>query len=716
MPTLLSVDIWDTLLRRRCHPDEVKLATARTLMLWHRDELAKESPDPFTLVNARVDAEAALARERETRGFDNEYAAEEVFDRWLARVMRPGVSGARRAAIAQMLLLAEIEQEKCVVYPDSRMAWLLRHPTADRLVAISDFYLGESHMRSIVAHALPDLRLERVFVSCDSLLNKQRGRIFTLAQREMRCEPDHHTHIGDHIWSDVESPRKLGVRAVHYHNPDEEPRRAAHRVRFEARRRGDFSGTAALLTDELRDRCQPPAPLAPDQHELYIAGFRAAPLFASVVLAASTQALRVGARGVHYFTREGEFFLAMHEAMAPHRPLGVPHPSGTLLEVSRLATFLPSLREVTTRELRRVWNMYSRQSLGQLLTTLGVPGIPFEPLLARAHIDPDEIIAHPWKDPRVQRLFADRLFVRMVEQHRDRARALLMEYLERRGLRDAGHAVVVDIGWRGTIHDNLAHLLPHARLHGWYLALFKLLNEQPANASKHSMGPDARRDSPRTMDILRWVGPVEMLTNSPSGSVRTHRRDAAGVPVAVRDRHEEEDRVWSDSTRHFQQGALAAAPIVARWCRTHAVMPDELRPLSMALLRELTAFPPVAAARAYFRLHHNETFGVGAVVRKPGELPRAILKRGLASDAMDPVFVAHIEASAWPQGLLRLHGQDDLCRLYTRSRGASLSDLPPSAAPAPVGPPARTPPPEATVSGPPVPETKPLRAAAGARP
>ena len=27
MPPLLSVDIWDTLLRRRCHPDEVKLAT-----------------------------------------------------------------------------------------------------------------------------------------------------------------------------------------------------------------------------------------------------------------------------------------------------------------------------------------------------------------------------------------------------------------------------------------------------------------------------------------------------------------------------------------------------------------------------------------------------------------------------------------------------------------------------------------------------------------
>ncbi len=33
--TLISIDVWDTLLRRRCHPDEVKLHTARVLSLRH---------------------------------------------------------------------------------------------------------------------------------------------------------------------------------------------------------------------------------------------------------------------------------------------------------------------------------------------------------------------------------------------------------------------------------------------------------------------------------------------------------------------------------------------------------------------------------------------------------------------------------------------------------------------------------------------------------
>jgi FMN phosphatase YigB (HAD superfamily) len=667
MPTLLSVDIWDTLLRRRCHPDEVKLFTARRLWVARRAELRPRYPGPWQLLEQRVRCEAAIAAQKHAAGLDNEYTIEEVFDRWLAQVLHPRTPPARRGAIAEALVAAEVEQERRVVYPDARIVRLLAHHGADRVVGLSDFYLGERHLRRIVSGACPDLPLARIFVSSDCYVNKIKGRLFAHAQREMLADPEHHTHIGDHPWSDVESPRRFGIRAIHYLNPEEEPKRALHRARFEQRRRGDFVATSRLLADTLAARSAPPPELDPRQRELYHAGFTAAPIYAALVLGAMQEAHVQGAPAVHYFTREGEFFQRVHQAMAPAQPFGLAPPRARLVGVSRLCTFLPSLREVSTREMMRVWKLYSTQSMGQLLRTLDVSSMPFEPLLRKHGLALEPAIQHPWKDPRVQRLFADPLFIRLVEQQRDRRREVLLEYLRAQDF-GRGPAVVVDIGWRGTIQDNIAHLFPGRRIVGWYLGLVRLLNDQPANAAKHAIGPDGRTDPDTLLQIIYNVSPLEMLANTDGGSVRRYERGPDGAVRAVRVHDEGEDDVWRRYTRYFQQGVLAAAPLVAEWARTFAIDPLEMRPLVLDLLRMLKANPPRVLAEAYFSLRHNETFGVGGFVEKRAELAPELLRKGEESRGSDPEFVAAVEATDWPQGLLKLLGRDELCRQYNRFR------------------------------------------------
>lgn len=667
MPTLLSVDIWDTLLRRRCHPDEVKLFTARTLWAMHRPRLAPRFADAWRLLDERVRCEAAIAGEREAAGLDNEYAVEEVFERWLAQALRPEVPHARRAAIAAQLVGIEVEQEQRVVYPDARMLRLLAHHDADRVVGLSDFYLGERHLRRIIEHACGGVPFERVFVSADCLVNKTRGRLFAHAQREMLAEPAHHTHIGDHEWSDVGSPKRFGIRAVHYLNPEEEPKRAAHRARFEARRKGAFIATAQTLTRGLDTSCRPPAGLDPRQRQLFEIGYRAAPIYVALVLGAMQEAHALGCPAVHYCTREGEFFGRVHQAIAPAQPLGLPPPRAELLEVSRICTFLPSLREVTTREMMRVWNLYSEQSVGQLLRTLDVNAFPFEPLLARHGLDAEESIRHPWKDRRVQGLFADPLFRRLVEQQRDRRREVAREYLRGKGL-GAGPAVLVDIGWRGTIQDNLAHLFPGRHIAGWYLGLVRFLNDQPPNATKHAIGPDARTDPELAMQVIYNCSPLEMLANTDTGSVRRYERGPDAAIAATRVHDAGEDEVWRRSTRYFQQGVLAAAPVVADWARTLAVDPVEMKPMVLDLLRTIKASPPRVLAEAYFSLKHNETFGVGGFVDKRPELAAHLVRKGEESGGSDPDFVRAVESSDWPQGLLRLLGHEELCRQYNAFR------------------------------------------------
>ncbi len=667
MPTLLSVDIWDTLLRRRCHPDEVKLFTARLLWTAHRSQVLSRIEGVWQLLDERVSCEAAIAQERVAVGLDNEYAVEEVFALWIERTFQSHVPAGRRAAIVDRLVEAEVTQEQRVVYPDRRCLRLLQHCEADRVIGLSDFYLGERHLRRIIKSACGELPFERVFVSADCLVNKMRGRLFAHAQREMVAEPAHHTHIGDNEWSDVKSPQRFGVRSIHYWNPDEEPARALHRSRYETRAKGDFVPTGQVLTRALREGCVPPANLNPMQRELYEIGFHASPMYVALVLGAMQEAHALGCPAVHYCTREGEFFKRVHEAVAPVQPFGLPAPRAELLEVSRVVTFMPSLREVSTREMMRVWNLYSVQSIGQLLRTLDVNPLPFEPLLAKHGIDPEPIIKYPWKDRRVQRLFADPLFQRLIEQQRDRRRATSLEYLRFKGFCNKS-AVMVDVGWRGTIQDNLAHLLPETRIAGWYLGLVKFLNDQPANTIKHAVGPDARLDSELLMQIIYNVSPLEMIANTDTGSVKRYERAHDGSIAATRIHDKAEDDVWQRYTQYFQQGALAAAPIVARWARTFAVEPCDMKQIVIDLLRTLKANPPRVLAEAYFALNHNETFGVGGFLEKRAELPTEIVRKGEESRGSDPEFVKAIESSDWPQGLLRLLGHDELCRQYNAFR------------------------------------------------
>src|SRR6185503_14091498 len=61
---LLTVDVWDTLLRRHCHPDEIKLFTARYLLLTRADALKPAFKNAVALVEQRIRCEQALGQQR----------------------------------------------------------------------------------------------------------------------------------------------------------------------------------------------------------------------------------------------------------------------------------------------------------------------------------------------------------------------------------------------------------------------------------------------------------------------------------------------------------------------------------------------------------------------------------------------------------------------------------------------------------------------------
>jgi hypothetical protein len=425
-----------------------------------------------------------------------------------------------------------------------------------------------------------------------------------------------------------------------------------------------------LLRSALRRAIAPPPALDPTARQMFLLGRDCAPLFCGLVEFVLDEAAREGFERVYYFTREGEFFAAIHRGIQAAQP-AARLPAAEVLEVSRLATFLPSLAEVSLESLRPLWQRYPRQTPAAILASLNLDPQPLSPLLEEHGLPLTETteIERPWEDARVQALFGDARFQSHARTAAAEQRAALLGYLQRRGIAPQSPRVcVADIGWRGTVHDNLARLLPQTLWHGCYLGLQRDRSPEPQppppNVVRRSFVAEVvcrGRADGMAYEFLKFVGPMEMLCNSPRGTVAGYAQDG-GEPRTLRRNCPAEDRVYHEFVRHFQAGVLAAVPLIARQADAAADGYRAFQGDYWRILRTLMVEPPRAVARAHAALRHDETFGVGGAIEMGRRLPIAWALKAAFSPESRQRLLGWVYSTPWPQGLLVARNLGVLCK------------------------------------------------------
>ena len=428
-----------------------------------------------------------------------------------------------------------------------------------------------------------------------------------------------------------------------------------------------------------------------------------APLFYGFVAWIIDQAQQGGFDRVYYFTREGEFFAAIHRAIAAHRP--EPLPEARVLEVSRVATLLPSLPTVSPETLRPLARRYPRQSPAALLKTLNLDPKDFAASLAQQQLPPDEPIDQPLHDARLVSFLRDAEVQAAIESRRSQQQTALLRYLAMHGLTSAAaRAAVVDIGWHGSIQDHLADLLPNTEFHGCYFGLMRgrpvtgpatlTPSPSPAGAASRNMANDSsgrgepawhplqRRsfvgevitagyDAAVQYEFLKFVGPLEMLCNAPGGSVADYEI-RGGAAVARRRTTPGEEAIYAQCTRYFQAGVLTAVPTLMAYeretlCDYRAHQADCWRQL-----RTLMTDPPRAIAVAHDRLQHDETFGHGRAIDMGRWIPSGLVLKALLSATARRQLRSRIETVPWPHGFLVARNLRLVCRWLNARYFAAL--------------------------------------------
>lgn len=337
-------------------------------------------------------------------------------------------------------------------------------------------------------------------------------------------------------------------------------------------------------------------------------------IFHSYLSWVGRRAKELHADRVYFLSREGIWLAQQYEVLRSRSERPNSYPRARHLAVSRLSTYLPSFQAVDEAVTFFRQGQYREASKHALLTSLGYDGCG---------------------DP-----------VFNLESRRQEQRVLLLRYLGEQGVTSNKRAVVADIGWRGSIQDNLARVAADVEWLGLYFHLQPFITPQAPNSCKESflISPSDNRYLSMSRR-LRFAAPLEFLLSDCSGAVVGYELQEGKVqPKIGYDPNILGEDVW---------GKLL---ILRRDMETRAkemsLESDASRDMVLKEVLRVLENPNAAIYEPFFRARRDESFGAGQVVQAekiaPAELLTALINPRQRRKVADKLAI-----SGWPWAMLK---------------------------------------------------------------
>jgi FMN phosphatase YigB (HAD superfamily) len=454
---IVCVDIFDTLVTRTIHPEDVKRVWAERLGMLHgAHELGG------LLYRLRSGAERALCLASSERYDELEFNYHDFklfFHRYAASTLPGCDPDALR--FGRLMEDLEISVETQVLRRDDKVCEAIEELRANgkRIIGISDFYLPGSMLSLLLSKlGVRDL-LDSLFVSCDHMLTKRSGRLYGFVSHSLGEPASNMIMIGDNPHSDGTSAEAKGLAPLVIDRTaqvktyatlhSEHGTRAAAEREFECLRLEKLNGT------------DPGQPFEEFALTLLLFTRRL-----------HREVLKYGFKDLHFLSREGKFLKAAFDVFQQKIH---DDPSYNLtthyVYLSRRSTLPGILLPLQQESFGTLFRQYRQLSPLMFLRTIGFEEDAAKGLCGELGIDP-EVIEDDFPGSAVfARIRYDPRFGEAYERLRTVLRPLLHRYLGQAFYSD-GPIAVVDVGWKGTIQDHLRCAIePQREIVGFYCGL-----------------------------------------------------------------------------------------------------------------------------------------------------------------------------------------------------------------------------------------------------
>lgn len=453
---IIFSDFFDTLVHRVIPPEDVKKLWSKLL-----SSDLKLNVDIYAL---RFKIEAQLCAENFAKYQENEFRYNDMCT--LLWVELEYLIDLELSAFLELCRNLELRIEKKVQYLSYKNIEFIRDAKNNgvEVYLVSDFYFDRELFSELLEfHQLSSL-FNNVFISSEHIASKRSGRLYQKIKEELNLDIfSDALMLGDNKLADVENAALAGLTSKW---SDATKHHSYYR--------------SAMPDDELNNLINKfNAIYLPQNNVIYPEVALVLHLF---ILKLHAQLVSLHVTDVLFMAREGEFLKRLFDQHTCFVGSGI---HSHYFYVSRRATFLPSLLPLEQEDFHILFRQYVNISPQEFLFNLNFTSLQIDELKYEFSFELNQRINDLPSSSEFLKLKQNKLFAKYYEFNRCEQKANINKHILNMNV-DVSDLYVVDVGWKGTIQDNLAKILSSSKINGYYLGL-NLTTEENSRSLKHGL-------------------------------------------------------------------------------------------------------------------------------------------------------------------------------------------------------------------------------------
>lgn len=437
-------DIFDTILHRKIEPEYIK-------KIWstYISKIFLENINSYDIYKSRNELEEEICNQNYLKGYSKEFEYKEMI-RGIYNKYKQCINVSFKDFFDTSQDI-EFEIEKNALYVDQEMLENIKYlfQTKKDLYCISDIYLDENVVRKLFEYFKLNKYFKKIFLSSEYLRTKNDGSLYKLVLNELKINADDCIMIGDNFYSDIKMSNNNNIQSILIDSTNYKEQYGKFNEKFDIYNvTQDFENFSKKVQGNFINITYP----------LYLFTRN---LYYSLI--------KDKAKCVFFFAREGQFLKKIFDEFQEN--IIGPKIKTEYLYVSRTSTFLASLNKIKEEKFETLLNQYPNISLKIFCKNLAYTSDDIKLLSNELNLDFNKIINKLKNSLEFKKLINNKIFIEKYNTYRKDSKKIFMKYLNHFNIDISKEMFVVDVGWKGTIQNNIQLILPKCNIKGYYLGL-----------------------------------------------------------------------------------------------------------------------------------------------------------------------------------------------------------------------------------------------------
>ena len=494
----LFLDFFDTIVQRKCSPEEIKYCWAKKLALKLQYAISEDR-----LISLRKKSEQAVILRAESGEFEYGELIDEVYRRIVILYPEFGANYSEQAfrdIAYDVEIQAELENQRYIAQTMELIhAAFLK---GLHINIVSDFYLGQNELKTFLKKDGIHCKIDHIFVSSECKATKHQGKLYEYVCHQLGADPIRCVMVGDNLQSDVQKAEACGIKGFLMKQSKEKKEYAVVAQGINHIAQTNISGTLRY------------------SNYCFLLYLYAERLYKTVI--------RKGIKDIYFLSREGEFLKKIFDLYITGK--SDCEIRTHYLYVSRKATYPATLKPLDEEDFRLL-RKTSTLSPADFFENIGIPFAT--KYLTTEGTDNEEPILDFFNSEAFQKLCAREDFREVYELSRTNYNRLFQKYCKQEGLRDNSLMVFADVGWNGTMQDNISCALDAQACLGIYIGLRNAACLSEKNQKIGLIFSEIPLDS-RDFNLWKYDYTfLERLLSASHGATDHYKEDHTGVVTPV---------------------------------------------------------------------------------------------------------------------------------------------------------------------------------------